>query len=109
MRILIIEDDPRLARQITRELQRGNHDATARNDGAEGLEAALLDPPDLIVLDLNLPSMDGLGVLARLREAHSTARILILPPIGRFGVPKPVRLCTKKLGPATALRRARRE
>jgi len=82
MRILIIEDDPRLARQITRELQRGNHEATARNDGAEGLEAALLDPPDLIVLDLNLPSMDGLGVLARLREAHSTARILILTALG---------------------------
>ena len=82
MRILIIEDDPRLARQITRELQRGNHEANARNDGAEGLEAALLDPPDLIVLDLNLPSMDGLGVLSRLREAHSTARILILTALG---------------------------
>jgi len=78
MRILVIEDDPRLARQITRELERSNHEATARNDGAEGLDAALAEPPDLVVLDLNLPGMDGLSVLARLREAHSTARILIL-------------------------------
>jgi DNA-binding response OmpR family regulator len=78
MRILVIEDDARLARQITRELQRAEHEPMACNNGAEGLEAALRDPPDLIVLDLNLPGMDGLSVLANLREAHSTARILIL-------------------------------
>ena len=78
MRVLVIEDDLRLARQIVRELARVNHDASACNDGAEGLETALAQPPDLIVLDINLPGMDGLSVLARLREAHSTARILIL-------------------------------
>ena len=78
MRVLVIEDDPRLARQITSELRRCNHEPTARNDGAEGLQTALLDSPDLIVLDLTLPSLDGLSVLARLREAHSPARILIL-------------------------------
>ncbi len=82
MRILVIEDDGRLARQITRELQRANHDASACNDGAEGLQAALRDPLDLIVLDINLPGMDGLAVLAALREAHSTARILILTALG---------------------------
>ena len=85
MRVLVIEDDPRLARQITRELQRSNHESSARNDGAEGLQAALLDPPDLVILDLNLPSLDGLSVLARLREAHSTARILILTARGEVG------------------------
>lgn len=82
MRILIIEDDPRLARQVSRELQRANHEVSARNDGAEGLEAALLDPPDLILLDVNLPSLDGFTVLGRLRAAHSTARILILTARG---------------------------
>ncbi|MEO7167673.1 MAG: response regulator transcription factor [Spartobacteria bacterium] len=78
MRVLVIEDDLGLARQITRELERAQHEATARNDGADGLEAALLDPPDLIVLDLTLPGMNGLTVLARLKAAHSPARILIL-------------------------------
>ncbi len=78
MRVLVIEDDERLARQITRELQRANHEATARNDGADGLKAALENPPDLIILDINLPGLDGFSVLKRLREDHSTARILIL-------------------------------
>ncbi|HEY1582322.1 MAG TPA: response regulator transcription factor [Chthoniobacterales bacterium] len=82
MRVLVIEDDPRLARQITGELRRCGHEPAARNDGAEGLQAALIDPPDLIVLDITLPSMDGLSVLARLREAHSTARILMLTAYG---------------------------
>src|SRR5919108_4803063 len=85
MRVLVVEDDPKLARQITRELQRLNHEASAQNTGPDGLQAALLNPPDLIVLDLNLPGMDGLDVLARLREAHSTARILILTARGEVG------------------------
>lgn len=49
---------------------------------AEGLEAALLNPPDLVVLDINLPGLDGFTVLGRLRKAHSTARILILTARG---------------------------
>lgn len=85
MRVLVIEDDPRLARQISRELQRCHHESSARNDGAEGLQAALLDPPDLVLLDLNLPGMDGLSVLAGLRAAHSSARILILTARGDVG------------------------
>jgi DNA-binding response OmpR family regulator len=82
MRVLVIEDDHRLARQIIAELRRSQHEPTVRNDGAEGLQAALVDPPDLVVLDLSLPGLDGLSVLARLREAHSTARILILTALG---------------------------
>ena len=82
MRVLVIEDDHRLARQIVAELRRSQHEPTVRNDGAEGLQAALVDPPDLVVLDLSLPGLDGLSVLARLREAHSTARILILTALG---------------------------
>ena len=82
MRVLVIEDDHRLARQIVAELRRSQHEPTVRNDGVEGLQAALVDPPDLVVLDLSLPGLDGLSVLARLREAHSTARILILTALG---------------------------
>jgi DNA-binding response OmpR family regulator len=78
MRILVIEDERQLAGHITRALNRHGHLAAARHDGAEGLQAALQDPPDLVVLDLNLPTLDGLTVLARLREAKSPARVIIL-------------------------------
>ena len=85
MRVIVIEDDQRLARQIARELRRCEHETTICNDGGEGLQAALAQVPDLIVLDLSLPVLDGLSVLARLREAHSTARILILTALGGVG------------------------
>lgn len=78
MRILVIEDERQLAGHISRALNRHGHNATACFDGAEGLQNALVDPPDLIVLDLNLPTLDGMSVLARLREAKNPARVLIL-------------------------------
>jgi len=82
MRILVIEDEPKLAGHITRALARRGHIVNAQHDGALGLQAALEDPPDLVVLDLNLPGLDGMSVLARLRAAGSTARVLILTARG---------------------------
>lgn len=82
MRILLIEDELELARHVTRALTRQGHDVVARHDGAEGLKAALAHPPDLIVLDLNLPGLDGFSVLARLRQDKSPARVLILTARG---------------------------
>jgi len=82
MRVLVIEDELQLARHVTRGLVRHGHDAEARHDGAEGLKLALEHPPDLIVLDLNLPSLDGFSVLAGLRKAKCPARVLILTARG---------------------------
>ena len=82
MRILVIEDESQLARHVTRALVRHGHEAEAQSDGAEGLRVALEHPPDLIVLDLNLPSLDGFSVLAALRQAKSPARVLILTARG---------------------------
>ena len=82
MRILVIEDEPQLARHVTRALVRHGHEATAQHDGAEGLQVALKQVPDLIVLDLNLPGLDGFSVLSRLQEARCPARVLILTARG---------------------------
>lgn len=78
MRILVIEDEAQLARQVSRALVRSGHVATMRHDGEEGLECALADPPDLVVLDLNLPKLDGLSVLNRLTQAGHNTRVLVL-------------------------------
>lgn len=83
MRVLIIEDEPLLSQHITKALRRHNHETSARFDGADGLQAALLETPDLIVLDLNLPKLDGFAVLTGLREAHCPSRVLILTARGQ--------------------------
>jgi DNA-binding response OmpR family regulator len=82
MRILVIEDERQLAGHVARALARHGHTLSAAHDGVEGLEMALNDPPDLVLLDLSLPGLDGLSVLARLREAQSPARVLILTARG---------------------------
>ena len=78
MRILVIEDEPQLAGHITRALTRRGHSVTAQHDGTLGLRAAFEQPHDLIVLDLNLPGIDGLSILAQLRKSADPARVLIL-------------------------------
>jgi DNA-binding response OmpR family regulator len=85
MRVLVIEDEPQLSQHIAKALRRHNHEASARFDGVEGLQAALLESPDLVVLDLNLPGLDGFSVLNRLREAQCPARVLILTARGQVG------------------------
>jgi DNA-binding response OmpR family regulator len=82
MRILVIEDEPQLAGHISRALSRQGHHVATLHDGAAGLAAILADPPDLVVLDLGLPGLDGLSLLARLREVQSPSRVLVLTARG---------------------------
>jgi len=82
MRIHVVEDERQLARHIAQALTRHGHDAVSHFDGAAALKAAVDHPPDLIVLDLNLPGLDGLAVLAGLRAAGCPARVLILTARG---------------------------
>ena len=66
-RILVVEDDPSLAEVVGRYLSREGFDVTCAADGASGLSQALATLPDLVVLDLMLPHIDGLEVCRRLR------------------------------------------
>jgi DNA-binding response OmpR family regulator len=85
MRILVIEDELQLSGHICRALSRRGHILRAESDGAAGLQAALADPPDLVVLDLGLPTIDGLEVLTRIRQASRSLRVLILTARGEVG------------------------
>lgn len=82
MRILVIEDEKQLARHIAGALTRAGHVPSVAHDGADGLRMALENPCELIVLDLNLPTLDGFSVLAKLREAKCPSRVIILTARG---------------------------
>ena len=73
----MIEDDPTVAEIVVRYLEREGFEATWRADGAEGLACALDTEPDLVVLDLMLPTMDGLEVCRRLRETLPVPVIIL--------------------------------
>lgn len=76
--ILVVEDYEPLRAAIVRGLEREGLHVREAGDGAVGLDAALSDPPRLVVLDLMLPGLDGFEFLRRLRHAGSPAKVLVL-------------------------------
>ncbi len=77
-RILLIEDDPDLAASLGRALERAGYRVEHAPDGLAGLEAVGDRPPDLLLLDLNLPDMDGLAVCRELRTGEATRELPII-------------------------------
>lgn len=82
MRILVVEDENQLATHVARALTRAGHSVETRHDGGEGFEEAKTAKYDLLVLDVNLPTIDGFTVLRKLREARVHSRVLLLTARG---------------------------
>ncbi len=78
MNILLIEDQPKLAANIQAFLEAETYSVTTAGDGPSGLEHALTGNFDLIILDINLPGMDGFSVCEELRRAGKQVSILML-------------------------------
>ncbi len=76
--ILIVEDSEDLAFGLRNNLEFEGYDVTVVHDGKTGLEMATSNPPDLMILDLTLPELDGLNVLERIRKTGSKLPILLL-------------------------------
>ena len=76
-RVLIIEDEENLAHFVELELKHEGYETKVALDGREGLEAALADDYDVILLDLMLPEMNGLEVARRVREVKNTPIIIM--------------------------------
>jgi len=83
MRVLVVEDEVRLARHIASALTEAGDDPVVVHDGKEALHQAVDKPFDLIVLDIGLPRIDGFEVLRRLRARHVSSRVLILTARGQ--------------------------
>ncbi|MGD9845932.1 MAG: response regulator transcription factor [Variibacter sp.] len=83
MRILIIEDDRDAADYLVKAFREVGHVADLATDGEEGLALALEARHDVLVIDRMLPRLDGLAVIARLREKGVDAPVLILSALGQ--------------------------
>ena len=80
--ILIIEDNTEYAGTLGANLRREGYDVTLAYNGVDGLERAKRSMPDLIVLDLMLPSMGGYAVLQRLRDSGLAIPVLVMTALG---------------------------
>ena len=84
MRILVVEDEPALQQQLERALRAQDYTVDATGDGKEALYFATDYPFDAAIVDLGLPGLSGLEVIARLRAKGSRLPILILTARGRW-------------------------
>jgi DNA-binding response OmpR family regulator len=76
-RVLVVEDDPTVAEVVTRYLEREGYDVAAVSDGRAAVEACQHDAPDLLVLDVMLPGLDGLEVCRRVRSLAPVAVVML--------------------------------
>jgi two-component system alkaline phosphatase synthesis response regulator PhoP len=81
-RVLIVEDDAAIAAGLRLNLRHEGFVVTVEVDGEQGLKRALDDAPDLVILDVMLPSMNGYEILRELRRRGSTAGIIMLTAKG---------------------------
>jgi two-component system, OmpR family, response regulator MprA len=87
-RVLVVDDDPPLRRMLARTLSAEGYDVTVAADGGAALAEAERTAPDVIVLDVAMPAVDGLAVARRLRGKGDSTPILMLT--ARDAVPDPV-------------------
>ena len=86
-KVLVVEDDLKTRRLIVDELKKQGFVTLEAGDGQKGLDIALKDVPDLIVLDLAMPVMDGLTMLNKLKaeKAGKNIQVIVLTNSGDLG------------------------
>ena len=84
LRLLIVEDEKQICDAIAKSLYDAGYEVDTCYDGEEALECILTDNYDLVVLDLNLPGMDGMEILKELRQSNEETKVLILSARGQI-------------------------
>jgi DNA-binding response OmpR family regulator len=77
-KILVVDDEPNIVQLVTMYLTRDNYRVNSAGDGQEALELVEIHKPDLVVLDIMLPSMDGFDVCRRLRAEGNNVPIIMV-------------------------------
>ena len=78
MRLLVVEDEYKLADVIASKLKQNKYQVDVANDGEEGLDLALSDSYDLIILDVMLPKVNGFEILKEIREEKIDTKVIML-------------------------------
>jgi two-component system response regulator MprA len=78
MRVLVVDDDPAVSGALNRALRLEGYEVTLADDGPKALEEVAVRPPDAVILDIGLPTIDGLDVCRRLRAAEHDTPVLML-------------------------------
>jgi two-component system, OmpR family, KDP operon response regulator KdpE len=76
-KVLVVDDEPQILTAVSRGLQRAGHEVLVARGGEDGLAAAAAARPDLILLDLKLPDVDGIELVRRLRSWTSVPIVLL--------------------------------
>lgn len=86
-KILVVEDEMSLIKALVSKLQNSGYEVVQARDGAEGYRMAIEKKPDLILLDIKMPKMDGIEMAKKLRkdEWGKDAKIIILTNLGDSG------------------------
>ncbi len=78
MRVLVVEDDPRLSSQLEEAVNAAGYVAIVSRDGEDALHRAQTEALGAIILDIGLPTLDGLSILRRLRQEDNRTPVLLL-------------------------------
>ena len=85
--ILIIDDEENICTLLSEVFSERKHDVVTAQDGVKGLELAKTHPPDVVVLDIDMPGLDGYEVCKRLRANPATHKLPILMLTGKTALP----------------------
>ncbi len=77
-KILAVDDEKHIVRLVEINLKKAGYEVTTANNGREALEAVALSVPDLIVMDVMMPEMDGFAALKKLKENSATSNIPVI-------------------------------
>ena len=84
MRLFIVEDEKEICDTVAKSLYDAGYEVDTCYDGEEALAGILTENYDLVVLDLNLPGMDGMEILKELRQENEETKVLILSARGQI-------------------------
>src|SRR2546428_11112919 len=78
MNILIVDDEPQVAEVLARSLTREGHKASVAHSGEEALRRLGREEPDALFLDVSMPGMDGLDVLAEVKRRRPSLPVVVI-------------------------------